>query len=316
LGVGHDYVLDGSSGVVSLASIGLGGALAVPATPTPLTLAGRSAAFAHPSGAWLFTVSTDPSSTAAMVSAYAVDPATGAISATSAGSYVTTLLGYSTKAGLSPPRAAFDPLGRFVAVSAQVLAGAGGLAVVSIDVTGGAHPVLAGFDDANEPESWEVCAIDPLGRYVMLARSPFFLHGVPVDPSTFAPIDVPHAAYDAGPSFTMVVSHEIVLSPDGTHGIVGGGSNTIALLDIDPTTALYSAHDALAIVADATAIVSGVVFDPVLPLVYIAEGATPALHVYKLDPTSATGLTSVGTAPCPTSPGALLVSAYGPPPAK
>ncbi|MFI5300032.1 MAG: hypothetical protein ACHREM_18245 [Polyangiales bacterium] len=304
-GNGNVYVVDSlDGGSVTLEHVGLGGALAPPATASVTSVSNAAGTFLLPTGDWLLD-SINPIPTTSALNAIPVDPTTGvpngaAVPATT-----------PTCGGSSANRYFFDAAGRFVIAACLGEAGATPTSyqVVTFDRTSGTFPTAAAALHAATP-GYTIVALDPLGRYVVWTNGSSF----------FAQQMLPAGAGFAAAGAVMTVpsslstNNSINISPDGTHGVLAGATNAIALVDIDPTTGALTLHNTVTVASAGTAATTNVVFDPANPFVFVAEGTTPALHVFAYDSSGPAGLNSVATIACGATPGTPVLSIYRAPP--
>ena len=254
---------------------------------------GPIAILVHPGGHFVYVGSDDATSWSPnMVTAYEVDVATDAL----------TVVGASNTDGAGLVAMSMDPSGRFL-YTANALSD--DVSVFSINPCGGALSKVG----ANVASAFPVSlAIDPAGKFLYAAAggSEPSIQTFGIDPSSGAlekiqelkgvslPWGLKALQLDGTGKFLFVVT------------VGHAGASSVSPFQVDPRTGILSAVPGSSVAAGTGSV--PIAIDQSGRFAYIGNFASNDISAYSLDRSTGT-LTTIGTFPAGTAPGALAISA-------
>jgi YD repeat-containing protein len=248
------------------------------------------------SGKFLYVVNhcSEPTCTVATgsVSAYAIDPNTGAL---------TAIAGSPFPAGASPGGIAFDPSGLFAYVINDQDAT---VSIYTVDPSSGALAQISGSPFAANSTGSVAAAIDPMGlRFFVAAQCTTCVNG-----SLYIyGLGAPNIGPWAGLYQTLVLGRSptsMAIDPVGSFAFVtDGSSNSIYVFSGIYGFATSVAGSPFAAGQNPVS----VAVDPTGSFVYVANQASNSISAYTIDPVAGT-LTSLASSPFTTGTGPVSVT--------
>jgi DNA-binding beta-propeller fold protein YncE len=286
------YVANEFSGDVSGYTIDPSTGALTPVAGSPFTAGAFPVSVAvDPSGKFAYVANGGSSFVSGNVSAYTIDPSTGAL---------TAIAGSPFPAGEDPHSVVVHPSGKFAYV-ANV--GSGNVSGYTIDPSTGALTAIAGSPFPAGPFPFGAfpvsVAVDPSGKFAYVANAFNFVTGYTIDPSTGALTAIAGQPFPAGAS-----PNSVAVDPSGKFVYVASGGDMFSLgyvpgYTIDPGTGALTP-----IVGSPFAIGSwpvSVAVDPSGKFAYVANAFGNVLG-YTIDPSTG-ALTATAGSPFPAGAG-------------
>ncbi len=237
----------------------------------------------------------------ANLSAYAMDPNTGAL---------TPVSGSPFNAGRRPTGIAADPLGRFVYVAENVVGVVGGMEVFAFTIDTGSGALTAVRESPYAGPSPFNVAVDPTGKYLYVANSgvrdaPGSVSAYVINPNSGALTEVSSSPFAAGSG-----SSAIAADPKGRYLYVANGrSSNVSAYRISLDTGTLTELRGSPFAAGTSP--TGIAVDPAGKFLYVADNGSADIAAFAIDSSTGALLAAPGSPFAGPSPFRLAVDPKG-----